>query len=286
MTMPTNYDFLEVPSLVKGASDKRLLKICSYNVFSLRASTRKGLLGYLQAEDPAILCLQETKLQKPPPENDPFSYEKYPYQHWWCSTARKGYSGTAILSKVKPLACFTGFVQDQTLDNEGRVITLEFENFFLVNVYAPFVGMELARLEYRMKWESDVRLHLNTLERRGKPIVYAGDLNVAHHVLDLANGKKLQGTAGFTIEERECFQQLLDGDGMPRVDVDRYFHPNEAKRYTAYSFNPRFREKCLGWRLDYFVVSQALMSKVYGSAIRFECFGASDHLPLVLWLEQ
>lgn len=284
--MPEDYSLLDEPKNLD--SEGKVAKLCTYNVASLKAASQKGLLEYVKAENPEILCLQETKLQKAPEEDQYFSKSQFPFQAWWCSTAKKGYSGTAILSKFTPVSQFFGFKNAPELDSEGRVITVEFSDFYLVNAYVPNAGDKLVRLEYRLNWDKTMKDHLISLESTGKPVIYTGDLNVAHHPIDLANPKQNLKTAGFTQEERDSFSDQLKGDNSgkySRIDVDRHFHPEEPKRYTFYSYRSGARSKGTGWRLDYFVVSESMLNRMVASDIRFSCYGASDHVPSVLWFK-
>ncbi|KAJ9066593.1 hypothetical protein DSO57_1008232 [Entomophthora muscae] len=288
ITMPTDYSHLETPEAVKEYSGpESVVKLCTYNVASVKSASKKGLLEYIKAEEPTLVCLQETKLQVAPNE-EYFTREQYPHQFWWCSTAKKGYSGTAVLSKLEPVSHFYGFKKQPQLDNEGRVITVEFADFFLVTAYVPNAGEKLVRLSYRLEWDVAMTDHLNSLEETGKPVIYTGDLNVAHHPIDLSRPKDNLKSAGFTIEERNSFTQQLAGgpnSRFPRVDVDRHFHPDEACRYTYHSYRSGARSKNIGWRLDYFVASRSFMPSILGTAIRFTCYGASDHLPSILWFK-
>lgn len=188
-TMPTDYSHLETPDAVKEhTGPESIVKLCTYNVASIKSASKKGLLEYIQAEEPTLVCLQETKLQVAP-SDEYFTREQYPHQFWWCSTAKKGYSGTAVLSKLEPVSHFYGFKKHPQLDDEGRVITVEFADFILVTAYVPNAGDKLVRLSYRLEWDNVMTEHLNSLEETGKPVVYTGDLNVAHHPIDLSRPK-------------------------------------------------------------------------------------------------
>ncbi|KAJ2826011.1 hypothetical protein IWW50_002579, partial [Coemansia erecta] len=196
----------------------------------------------------------------------------------------KGYSGTAVFSKLKPLRVTTGFETDP-VDDEGRLITLEFDSFHLVACYVPNAGDKLVRLDRRMRWDQAMRAHLAALEE-SKPVIYTGDLNVAHNEIDLARPDTNHRSAGFTDEERNSFTDTLRGSTYPRIDVFRHLNPDaRAAAYSYFGYRANCREKSLGWRLDYFVVSEPLMSRVAGVVTRNQCYGASDHVPLLLYLQ-
>ncbi|KAI9146140.1 Endonuclease/exonuclease/phosphatase [Paraphysoderma sedebokerense] len=275
--MPLSYDFLQKYKTTPGQ-----LKIVSWNVNSLNASLKKGFKFYVEAENPDILCLQETKL------NDPmhglFSKGLYPWQYFTHSQDKKGYSGSAIFSKVKPLNVTYG-LPSTDLDNEGRLITLEFSKFYLVAAYVPNAGEGLKRLDYKQEWDKEMKRYLNELDGKDdKYLIWAGDLNVAHQEIDLARPKTNSKyvTPGFTPEERQDFTDILNSE-PPLIDTWRHLHP-DLQRYTYFSYRFQCRKKNLGWRLDYFVVSERLMKegKVVSSEIREECYGASDHVPIAL----
>ncbi|KAJ2425468.1 hypothetical protein IWW41_004383 [Coemansia sp. RSA 2522] len=273
-TMPTNYSFIE-----KAPSG--CCKIVTFNVNSLAASCKKGFKEYVVAEDPDILCLQETKANQPMAFL--LSKTQYPHQTWHCSRAKKGYSGTAVFSKIKPLRVTTGFGAEP-IDDEGRLITLEFDTFHLVACYVPNAGDKLVRLDRRMVWDDAMRTHLAALEQT-KPVIYTGDLNVAHNEIDLARPDTNHRSPGFTDEERTSFSDTLRGATYPRVDAFRHLHPDtRAAAYTYFGYRANCREKTLGWRLDYFVVSEPLLARVAGVVTRNQCYGASDHVPLLLYL--
>ncbi|KAJ2361110.1 hypothetical protein H4R23_003784 [Coemansia sp. Cherry 401B] len=273
-TMPTDYGFIE-------AAPAGCLKIVTYNVNSLAAASKKGFKEYVAAESPDILCLQETKANQPMAFL--LSKTQYPHQLWHCSRAKKGYSGTAVFSKRKPLRTTYGF-EDNKLDDEGRLITVEYDSFHLVACYVPNAGEKLVRLDRRMRWDEAMRAHLDALEQT-KPVIYTGDLNVAHAEVDLARPDTNHRSAGFTDEERQSFTTTLQGSALPRVDAFRQLYPTaRADAYTYFGYRANCREKRLGWRLDYFVVSQPLMPRVVDVINRNQCYGASDHVPLLLYL--
>ncbi|KAJ1805831.1 hypothetical protein LPJ56_005275 [Coemansia sp. RSA 2599] len=276
-TMPTDYSFI-------APKPADCLKLVSYNVNSLSAASKKGFKEYLSAEDPDVICLQETKA------NQPMAFlvskKTFPFQYWHCSKAKKGYSGTAVFSKVKPIQVKYG-LGPTDLDNEGRTITLEFGTFYLVGCYVPNAGEKLVRLDRRLKWDAAMREYLTELEK-SKPVVYAGDLNVAHHPIDLARPDTNKRSAGFTIEERDSFTSLLKGDGTnERVDTFRHLYPDaKAAAYTYFGYRANARGNRVGWRLDYFVVSSPLLPRVADVIVRNQCYGASDHVPIVLYLKK
>ncbi|KAJ2447896.1 hypothetical protein GGF42_005317 [Coemansia sp. RSA 2424] len=272
--MPTNYDFI-------AAKPDNCYKMVSYNVNSLSAACKKGFKEYLDAENPDVICLQETKA------NQPMAFlvskKKYPFQYWHCSKSKKGYSGTAVFSKIRPMKVAYG-LGSSGLDTEGRVISLEFGTFHFVACYVPNAGEKLVRLERRMEWDVRMNEYLTSLEAT-KPVVYAGDLNVAHHEIDLARPDSNKRSAGFTVEERDGFTALLSGGKHPRVDAFRKLYPDAlSEGYTYFGYRSNCRQKNVGWRLDYFVVSEPLMPRVVDVIVRNECYGASDHLPVVMYL--
>lgn len=245
------------------------MKLISWNVNGLRACRDKGFEEAFARLDADVFCLQETKLQAGQIDIAFDGYESY-----WNYAEKKGYSGTAIFTRIKPLSVRYGMGID-VHDNEGRVITLEFDDYFVVTVYVPNSQDELRRLDYRMQWDRDFRAYLKALERQ-KPVVMCGDLNVAHREIDLKNPKTNRRNAGFTDEEREDFQQLLDA-GF--VDTFRHFYPDAEGAYSWWSYRFRAREKNAGWRIDYFVVSEALRNRLVSAAIHADIFG-SDHCPV------
>ncbi|KAI7825763.1 Endonuclease/exonuclease/phosphatase [Kickxella alabastrina] len=275
-TMPTDYSFL-------AAAPADCYKVVTYNVNSLSAASKKGFKEYLAAEDPDMICLQETKA------NQPLAFlvskKVFPYQYWNCSKTKKGYSGTAVFSKIKPAHVKYG-LGDGDFDTEGRTITLQFGSFHLVACYVPNAGEKLVRLDRRLKWDAAMREYLAVLEAT-KPVVYAGDLNVAHHPIDLARPDTNKRSAGFTIEERNSFSAILQGSDAPRVDAFRHLYPDaRAEGYTYFGYRANARANAVGWRLDYFVVSQPLLSRVSDVIVRNQCYGASDHVPVVLLLKR
>lgn len=251
-----------------------MLKLISWNVNGLRAQVRKGFLEKLEALDPDILCLQEIKLSEGQLELDLEHYEEY-YNY----AERKGYSGTAIFTKKKPLSVTYGIGIPEH-DQEGRVITMAFESFILVTCYTPNSKRGLERLDYRQVWEDAFLAYLKKLEEE-KPVVVCGDLNVAHNDIDLANPASNHKNAGFTDEERAKFNQLLD-NGF--IDTFRYFHPDETEAYTWWSNFANSRARNIGWRIDYFLASEALKPRLISAAIHADVMG-SDHCPVELQLE-
>lgn len=251
------------------------MKLISWNVNGLRACVQKGFLDFFREADADIFCIQETKLQE-----GQISLELEGYDQYWNYAVKKGYSGTAVFTKRKPLHVAYG-VGIEEHDREGRVITLEYPGFYLVTVYTPNSQNELARLDYRMRWETDFLSYLKGLEQT-KPVVLCGDLNVAHQEIDLKNPKTNRKNAGFTNEERQKFTELLQ-EGF--VDTFRYFYPELEGIYSWWSYRFRAREKNAGWRIDYFCTSEILKDKLVDAKIHTEVFG-SDHCPVELLLEE
>ena len=247
------------------------MKFVSWNVNGLRAVMGKGFCNILHQLDADFFCVQEIKLQQGQLEFDHEGYEAY-YNY----AERKGYSGTAIFSRHKPLSVRTLMGVDQH-DHEGRIVALEFDKFYLVNVYVPNSQNELARLDYRMAWDADFRHFLAGLDS-DKPVVVCGDFNVAHQEIDLANPKTNRRNPGFTDEERQGFTELLDA-GF--ADTFRELHPDARGAYSWWSYRGRAREKNVGWRIDYFLTSRRLMDKVTAASILPETTG-SDHCPVTL----
>ncbi|MBO5291932.1 MAG: exodeoxyribonuclease III [Lachnospiraceae bacterium] len=247
------------------------MKLISWNVNGLRACVDKGFLDYFREADADVFCLQETKLQA-----GQIDLELPGYYQYWNYAEKKGYSGTAIFTKREPLSVACGIGIEEH-DQEGRVITLEFDSVYVVTVYTPNSQDGLKRLDYRMKWETDFLAYLKKLEEK-KPVIFCGDLNVAHQEIDLKNPKTNRKNAGFTDEEREKMTQLLE-QGF--VDTFRYFYPQQENMYSWWSYRFKAREKNAGWRIDYFIVSKALEEKLEGAAIHTEVFG-SDHCPVEL----
>ncbi len=250
------------------------MKLISWNVNGLRACLNKGFAEYFSDMDADIFCLQETKLQ---PEQVDIAFEGY--HQYFNSALKKGYSGTAIFCKQEPLKVTFDIGMDKHND-EGRVITLEFEDFYLVTVYTPNSQRELARLNYRMEWEDDFRAYLMELDKK-KPVIVCGDMNVAHKEIDLKNPKSNIKNAGFTIEERDKMTTLLDS-GF--IDTFRYKYPEVKDAYTWWSYMFKAREKNVGWRIDYFLVSDRLKDRVEDAKIHMDIIG-SDHCPIELLLK-
>ena len=250
------------------------MKLISWNVNGLRACVKKGFLDFFHEADADIFCVQETKLQA-----EQIQLEMEGYEQYWNYAEKKGYSGTAIFTKQTPLSVHYGIGIEEH-DHEGRVITLEYENFFFVTVYTPNSQSELARLDYRMKWEDDFLAYIKSLEET-KPVIYVGDLNVAHQEIDLKNPKTNRKNAGFTDEERGKFSNVL-ANGM--IDTYRYFYPEQTEIYSWWSYRFKAREKNAGWRIDYFVVSESLKDRLQDAKIHTDIFG-SDHCPVELDIE-
>ena len=254
--------------------ENKMKKLISWNVNGLRACVQKGFTEYFQEVDADIFCIQESKLQEGQIDFAPEGYHAY-----WNYAEKKGYSGTAIFTKEEPLSVVYGIGIEEH-DHEGRVITLEFDNFYMVTVYTPNSQNELARLPYRMKWEDDFLGYLKNLEKT-KPVIFCGDLNVAHKEIDLKNPKTNRKNAGFTDEEREKFTNIINA-GF--IDTYRYFYPDQEGVYSWWSYRFKAREKNAGWRIDYFCVSESLKEKLKGTSIHTEVFG-SDHCPVELDIE-
>lgn len=247
------------------------MKFISWNVNGLRACAEKGFSEAFASLDADFFCLQETKLQAGQID---IAFEGY--RSWWNYADKKGYSGTAIFSRHEPLSVSYGIGIDEH-DHEGRVITLEMPDFYLVNVYVPNSQDGLARLDYRMRWEDDFKGYLLKLTE-SKPVIVCGDLNVAHKEIDLKNPKTNRRNAGFTDEERGKFTELL-ASGF--TDTFRHFYPDATGIYSWWSYRFRSREKNAGWRIDYFLVSEGLKDRLQGASIHNEIFG-SDHCPVEL----
>ncbi len=251
-----------------------MTKMISWNVNGLRAVVGKGFLDIFREMDADIFCLQETKLSEGQIELDLPGYHQY-----WNYARKKGYSGTAIFTRQEPLAVTCGIGLEEH-DQEGRVITAEYPGYYVVTCYTPNSQNELARLDYRMTWEDAWLAYLKGLEKK-KPVVFCGDLNVAHKEIDLKNPRTNRRNAGFTDEERDKFTRLLEA-GF--VDTFRYFYPDQEDIYSWWSYRFRAREKNAGWRIDYFCVSEALKDRLKGAAIHTGIMG-SDHCPVELVLE-
>ena len=251
------------------------MKLISWNVNGLRAVCDKGFREIFESLNADFFCLQETKLQAGQLD---LSFDGY--QSYWNYADKKGYSGTAIFSKHEPLSVSYGIGIDQH-DHEGRVITLEMPDFFLVTCYTPNSQDELRRLDYRMTWEDDFRAFLHSLEAKGKPVIVCGDLNVAHKEIDLKNPKTNRRNAGFTDEERDKMTTLLDS-GF--TDTWRYFYPDLTDVYSWWSYRFKAREKNAGWRIDYFITSSSINDRLVSAAIHTEILG-SDHCPVELQIK-
>ena len=250
------------------------MKLISWNTNGIRACMGKGFLESMAAQDADIICIQETKMQEGQAEVPMDGYHQY-----WCSAEKKGYSGTAVFTKQEPLSVAYGIGVD-IHDHEGRVITCEYEDFYLVNVYVPNSQNELKRLDYRMQWEDDFRAYLKALDEV-KPVIVCGDMNVAHKEIDLKNPKTNTKNAGFTPEERAKMTELQEA-GF--VDSWRHFYPDVEGVYSWWSYRFKAREKNAGWRIDYFLVSEKIKDRMKDAAILTDIMG-SDHCPVVLELE-
>lgn len=245
------------------------MKIISWNVAGFRACLKKGFSDFFEWIEADIICLQEVKATREQIPFEPKGYELYLYP-----SERKGYSGTLIYSKIKPLSVTYG-VGIEKHDHEGRVITLEFQEFYLVNTYVPNVKRTLERLPYRMQWEEMFKAYLKKLEEK-KPVIVCGDFNVAHTEKDIKNAKANIGNAGFTNEEREKFTDLLNS-GF--IDIYRHFYPNKEDAYTWWSYMPGVRERNIGWRIDYFICSKKIIDTIKNAEIYHHVLG-SDHCPI------
>lgn len=249
------------------------MKLVSWNVNGIRANLKKGFKEILEDFDADVFCIQETKMQEGQVEVEFEGYESY-----WDSAVKKGYSGTAIFTKTTPISVAKGLGIEEH-DQEGRVVTLEFEKFYIVNVYTPNVKRELTRLPYRMKWEDDFLDYINNLKEK-KSVIVCGDLNVAHENIDVKNWKANQGGAGFTDEEREKFSVLLDNG---YIDTFRFLNP-ELEKFSWFSYFGKARENKVGWRIDYFLVSSDLKDRIVSSEI-YDDIEGSDHVPIELIVE-
>ena len=252
------------------------MKIISWNVNGVRAVLKKGFKSFLNVHRPDIVCLQEVKAER---DQVDFDFPGY-HVFWHHSTSKKGYSGTAIISKIEPLSVVFGMDGVGIHDDEGRVITAEYEKFYLVTVYTPNSGRDLAKLSFREKtWDPLFLDHLRMLDRK-KPVIFCGDLNVAHKEIDLANPKSNHKNAGFTPQERASFDNLVKA-GF--VDSFRHFHPGQEHAYSWWTYRNNARERNIGWRLDYFCVSKGLVSQLNSADILAHVKG-SDHCPVELQL--
>lgn len=249
------------------------MKIVSWNVNGLRACLKNGFLNFIDSTDADIICVQEIKMCQ-----SQMTYAIKGYHQIWNSAAKKGYSGTLVLSRFLPICAFLGF--NNTEENEGRLISLEYENFYLVNCYAPQSQRNLGRLEYRMTFDENLRNHVSGLHR-DKPVILCGDFNVAHRSIDLRNPKENEGNAGFTVEERGNFDYLLK-EGF--IDTYRFLYPSTEGAYTWWSYRKGIREKNIGWRLDYILVSEELKKNIVENQIFSDVMG-SDHCPICLDLK-
>ncbi|WP_026908664.1 exodeoxyribonuclease III [Paucisalibacillus globulus] len=247
------------------------MKLVSWNVNGLRACVRKGFLDYFNDVNADIFCIQETKLQE-----GQINLELDGYYQYWNYAERKGYSGTAIFTKQEPISVKYG-VGDQDSQSEGRILTLEFDDFFLINIYTPNSQRDLARLDIRLKWEDALFKHVLAHDKI-KPVVLCGDLNVAHNEIDIRNYKINYGNSGFTDEEREKMTRFLNA-GF--IDTLRYFYPDQDGIYTWWSYMKTVRERNIGWRIDYFIVSERIKDKLIDSQVHPTVLG-SDHCPIAL----
>ncbi len=250
------------------------MKLVSWNVNGLRACLTKGFADSFSLLDADIFSLQETKMQAGQATFEPAGYQQY-----WNSAEKKGYSGTAVFSRKAPRAVTYGIGKEEH-SHEGRAITLEFENFYLVNVYTHNAQKELARIDYRMQWEDDLRQYLLELDAK-KPVIYCGDLNVAHNEIDLKNPKSNRGSAGFSQQERDKFSRLLES-GF--ADSFRTLYPDVTGAYSWWSYMRKARENNAGWRIDYFVLSNRLVPLLKESSIHADIFG-SDHCPVSIEID-
>lgn len=250
------------------------MRLISWNVNGIRAAMGKGFLDFVKEQEPDVLCIQETKMQEGQAQVPLEGYHQY-----WCSAEKKGYSGTAVFSRQEPISVSYGIGIDEH-DHEGRVITAEYDGFFLVNVYVPNSQDGLKRLDYRMKWEDDFRGYLKKLEET-KPVVTCGDFNVAHKEIDLKNPKTNRKNAGFTDEEREKMT-VLQEEGF--TDTFRYFYPDAEGMYSWWSYRFNARKNNAGWRIDYFLTSKVLDDKLQKAEILSDVYG-SDHCPVTLEID-
>ena len=251
------------------------MKLISWNVNGIRAALKKDFVAYVESQQPDILCLQETKAHP-----DQVEHPVLPgYHDYWNSAEKKGYSGTAVFTKTEPLNVIQGIGIEEH-DNEGRVLTLEYANFILVNVYTPNSQNELRRLPYRQSWDAAFLEHLQKLEK-SKPVVFTGDLNVAHQEIDLARPKNNHHTPGFSDEERAGFDNIVNA-GF--IDTFRHLHPDEPEHYSWWSYRANARTNNVGWRIDYFCISPSLLPALAGAEIHSDTLG-SDHCPVAIDLD-
>ncbi len=250
------------------------MKLISWNVNGIRACVKKGFLDYFNEVDADIFCIQESKLQEGQIQLDLPKYHQY-----WNYAVRKGYSGTAVFTKKQPVSVKYG-VGDNETEEEGRILTLEFEQFYLVNVYTPNSKRDLSRLSYRLQWEDELKAYLLQLDKI-KPVIYCGDLNVAKEEIDIKNARSNIGNSGFTFEERGKMTELLQS-GF--VDSFRYLYPDRKDVYSWWSYMAKVRERNIGWRIDYFIVSEKLKDKMIEADIHCNVMG-SDHCPVMLEMD-
>ncbi|WP_028560203.1 exodeoxyribonuclease III [Paenibacillus pinihumi] len=250
------------------------MKLVSWNVNGLRACVNKGFYDYFKAADADVFCVQESKLQQ---DQICMEFEEE-YHQYWNYALKKGYSGTAVFTRVKPLSVRYGLEEDS--EDEGRILTLEFDSFYLINVYTPNARRDLSRLELRLEWEERFRSYVQQLDAC-KSVIICGDLNVAHQEIDIKNAKSNHGNSGFTAEERGKMTELL-GSGF--IDTFRHLHPDRTDAYTWWSFMPKVRERNIGWRIDYFLISERLAPLVQDAAIDAHILG-SDHCPISLTMD-
>ncbi|NRG47891.1 exodeoxyribonuclease III [Bacillus sp. CRN 9] len=250
------------------------MKLISWNVNGIRACVKKGFLDYFNEVDADIFCIQESKLQEGQIQLDLPKYHQY-----WNYAVRKGYSGTAVFTKKQPVSVKYG-VGDNETEEEGRILTLEFEQFYLVNVYTPNSKRDLSRLSYRLQWEDELKAYLLQLDKI-KPVIYCGDLNVAKEEIDIKNARSNIGNSGFTFEERGKMTELLQS-GF--VDSFRYLYPDRKDVYSWWSYMAKVRERNIGWRIDYFIVSEKLKGKMIEADIHCNVMG-SDHCPVMLEMD-
>lgn len=250
------------------------MKLVSWNVNGIRACLDKNFMDFFNEANADIFCINESKVQEGQVELDLPGYNQY-----WNYADKKGYSGVAVFTKKEPIAVTYGIGINEH-DHEGRVITLEYERFYLVSVYVPNSRQELERLDYRMKWEDDFLAYIDGLNKK-KPVIYCGDLNVAHEEIDLKNPKTNHKNAGFTDEERAKFSTVLSHG---YIDTFRFFYPDRTDIYSWWSYRFKSREKNAGWRIDYFIVSECLKDKLKDADIKTEVLG-SDHCPVELLIE-
>lgn len=250
------------------------MKLVSWNVNGIRACVKKGFMDYFREVDADIFCIQESKLQE-----GQIELVLEDYHQFWNYALRKGYSGTAVFTKQAPVSVKYG-IGDKIDEEEGRIITLEFEKFFLVNVYTPNSKRDLTRLDYRLEWEDEIREYLMALDEV-KPVIFCGDLNVAHEEIDLKNAKSNHGNSGFTVEERGKMTTLLSSG---YVDSFRHLYPEKTDAYTWWSYMAKVRERNIGWRIDYFLVSERLKEQVADAQIHCNVMG-SDHCPIMLEID-